>query len=109
MSWTTAPAMITWNPDWVRKRQELRVGLRYEGVGDWGSPAENPWSVLVILDGPLDSNCRGRAIVTLRAHWAPKELLAQGAKFFIIEGPTRIGEVEILGDSQQTESTPLAV
>jgi hypothetical protein len=106
MSWTSAKAIITWSPEWLRKRKEPGAGQRYEGVGDWGGLAENPWSVLVIFDEPLDVDCRGRATVTLRAHWAPAELLAQGMRFFIIEGRTRIGEVHVLDDSRQTESSP---
>lgn len=109
MSWTTAPAVITWNPEWVRKCSETLTGLRYEGVGDWGGQAENPWSVLIVFDEPLDSAGRGRATVTLRAHWAPKELLAKGVPFSIIEGRGKVADVRVLEDSRQTEKTPLAV
>lgn len=109
MSWTTAPAMIIWKPDWVRKRRVIGRGTRYEGVGDWGIQAENPWSVLIALDDSLDAGFQGRATVTLRAHWAPPQLLARGIKFSVIEGSVTIAEVEVLENGQQTDHIPRIV
>lgn len=106
-TWTQAKVIVRWDAAKVRERQPPVTGDVYEGAADFPGRSENSWSVLLRFDEPVDkATFVGRATMTLRAHWAPRDLLNKGDRCLIIEnGP--VAEAEVLEDSRQTDVSPL--